>query len=34
MRKKLTAEARTARRKEFLLKPYSELCELRASVVA
>jgi hypothetical protein len=29
----LTAEARRARSKEFLIKKYSELCELCASVV-
>ncbi len=28
-----TAEARRTRRKEFLIKKYSELCELCASVV-
>jgi len=29
----LTAEARSAPRKEFLIKKYSELCDLCASVV-
>jgi hypothetical protein len=31
--RELTAEARRARSKEFLIKKYSELCELCASVV-
>jgi len=32
-RRELTAEARRARSKEFLIKKYSELCELCASAV-